>query len=99
MGSHSWCLTYCYSRHGFWVSHARDIKLYDPPYVEVAPEDLLVFSFMILVTIVEGLRLVVVGTDSEPGLGIYRLNLFWLGGSRIGVTIPGVSESVIAGCK
>jgi len=73
--------------------------LYDPPYVGVAPEDLLVFSFLILETIVERLRLVVVATDSAPRLGIYRLNLFWLEASRIGVTIPGVSESVIAGCK
>ena len=73
--------------------------MYDPPWVGVAPVDLLVFPFLVLVTIVEGRPLVVVGTDCGPRVDISGLDVVGLEGSGTGVTVPRVLEGVTAGCE
>ena len=76
----------------------HDTKLYHPLVIWVTLEDLLVFLFLVLVTIVEGSSLVVVGTDSEPRVDTIRLDFVGLEGSGAGVTVPSVREGVTAGC-
>ena len=66
--------------------------------IGVTLEDLLVFPFLVLVTIVEGSSLVVVGTDSGPRVDTIRLDIVRLEGSGAGVTVPSVREGVTARC-